>query len=196
MLRAGAVAECIQGALAQVKTDMTALQNEVNNLSGIDDDWKNLLDSLLKLLYQHSDAKVLGNYALIHRPLSAVEQILLHGQSPPPQFAPCCRQVYREYLHYVTPMGDCLSMPPAIGGITNTVVEPTGDSYYQGQYPPGSPLAENKSPSRTFNHTVVYNCDLGLRMLHYMFSIHISLEFIVYGMAHLFANLYVQPQRR
>jgi len=159
-----------------------ACENDLTTGGDTRQAWKQELTNMLTMAWHYVDAQHLGNYAIAH----TVEGALAGANGG----SGCCSKVYREAFHYITPTGDCLSMPTSAGqhsGNSNVVTagdvtENSVDSVEEqetSQVVPAAstaefavtPTAEHAitAPSAP-NHNSVQNCDLGIRNLWNMFA--------------------------
>lgn len=155
-----------------------ACENDLTTGGDTRQAWKQELTNMLTMAWHYVDAQHLGNYAIAH----TVEGALAGGNGG----SGCCSKVYREAFHYITPTGDCLSMPTSAGQHSGNsdvvtagdVTEDSVDSVAEDGAPASStaesavtPTAEHAitTPSAP-NHNSVQNCDLGIRNLRNMFA--------------------------
>jgi len=152
--------------------------------------WKNELENLLEMTWHYLDAQYLGNYAILH----TVAPTDSNGSCSTVSSAKsCCSLVYRPAFHYVTPAGDCMSMPTSAGsasGDSSTVtsgdtvdssrddasVETTatdGVTTSTTDISAASPSAEMglDVPDSSRNHSQVSNCNIALRNVYNMIVI-------------------------
>ena len=203
--RAEAIAKRVAQVLEQLRKDFNKMKNFVGNYNftntvGMDSEssgscehdlstaidtraaWKKELKNLIEMAWQYVDAQYLGNYAILHT--------VADSNGSCSTVSRCCPLVYRPAFHYITPAGDCLSMPTSAGKASgeassppmtngNTVdnTNPNDDTAVDAVavdndassadildvMPPAE--RELKSPS-ALNHNQVTNCDIALRNLY------------------------------
>ena len=202
--RAEAMAKRIAQVLEQLRKDFNKMKNFAGNYNfantvGMDSEasgvcqtdlstaidtraaWKQELENLLEMTWHYVDAQYLGNYAVLH----TVPGTDSNGScSTVASAKSCCPLVYRPAFHYVTPAGDCLSMPASAGSASGDSSAVDGgdiiDSGRDGasiEATPSDETAKDKgsvssaaeqglaSPSAR-NHSQVSNCNLALRNVH------------------------------
>lgn len=144
--------------------------------------WKNELKNLIEMTWHYVDAQYLGNYAILHTPPGSASNGTCNANS-------CCPLVYRSAFHYVTPAGDCMSMPTSAGissgnseGVTNNnIIDTSTDSETievieenntntnatTSVQSVGEQNIQSYEPNAR-NHNKVTNCNLAIRTLFNM----------------------------
>jgi hypothetical protein len=205
--RAETMAKRVAQVLEQLRKDFNKMKNFVGNYNftntvGMDSEstgacesdlstaidtraaWKKELKNLIEMAWHYVDAQYLGNYAVLH----TVAGTDSNGScSTVSTNKSCCPLVYRPAFHYITPAGDCLSMPSSAGEASgdansppitsgNTVDNATDTDNVAVDTDASStdisnvtPAAEQAltSPSAR-NHNQVTNCDIALRNLYHL----------------------------
>ena len=137
--------------------------------------WKRELENMLTMVWHYVDAQYLGNYALLHQPVNAMDSTCNSATTQ----SSCCPKVYRSFFHYYAPDGDCLAMPPAAGigshSGDSTAVTPSGnynDKETRGcvlgfkTLDPVNPAAEKKNAPGVHKHFQITNKDAEIRQLY------------------------------
>jgi hypothetical protein len=143
--------------------------------------WKRELENMLEMTWHYVDAQYLGDYAVLHTVPTASNNAMCGSSAVATS---CCPLVYRPAFHYITPAGDCLSMPASAGsasgdssavdggdiidsGRDGASIEATPSDETAKDKTAVSPAAEQglASPSAR-NHSQVSNCNLALRNVH------------------------------
>ena len=206
--RAEAMAKRIAQVLEQLRKDFNKMKNFAGNYNfantvGMDSEssgscqtdlsaavdtreaWKNELENLLEMTWHYLDAQYLGNYAILH----TVAPTDSNGSCSTVSSAKsCCSLVYRPAFHYVTPAGDCMSMPTSAGSASgdssavtsgDTVDSSRDDASVEATATVGvtisttdigavTPDAEQglDVPDSSRNHNQVSNCNIALRNVY------------------------------
>lgn len=143
--------------------------------------WKRELENMLEMTWHYVDAQYLGDYAVLHTVPTASNNAMCGSSAVATS---CCPLVYRPAFHYITPAGDCLSMPASAGSASgdssavtsgdvtdvsrdSASIEATPSDESKTDKASVTPAAEKElaSPSAR-NHSQVSNCNLALRNVH------------------------------
>lgn len=143
--------------------------------------WKQELEKMLEMTWHYVDAQYLGDYAVLHTVPTASNNAMCGSSAVATS---CCPLVYRPAFHYITPAGDCLSMPASAGSASgdssavtsgdvtdvsrdSASIEATPSDESKTDKASVTPAAEKElaSPSAR-NHSQVSNCNLALRNVH------------------------------
>lgn len=211
--RAETMAKRVAQVLEQLRKDFNKMKNFVGNYNfantvGMDSEssgacqndlstaidtraaWKNELKNLIEMAWHYVDAQYLGNYAILHTVAGSDSN---GSCSTVTTNKSCCPLVYRPAFHYITPAGDCLSMPSSAGeasgdassppitngntvdninaendtAIDSVAVNNDANSYDITNVTPDAEQAL-KSPPAARNHNQVTNCDIALRNLYHL----------------------------
>ena len=206
--RAETMAKRVAQVLEQLRKDFNKMKNFVGNYNftntvGMDSEssgacesdlstaidtraaWKKELKNLIEMAWHYVDAQYLGNYAILHTVAGSDSN---GSCSTVTTNKSCCPLVYRPAFHYITPAGDCLSMPTSAGKAsgeassppmtngntvdnatdTDNVAVDSGDANST-DISSVVPAAEHAltSPAAR-NHNQVTNCDIALRNLYHL----------------------------
>lgn len=205
--RAETIAKRVAQVLEQLRKDFNKMKNFVGNYNftntvGMDSEstgacehdlstaidtraaWKKELKNLIEMAWHYVDAQYLGNYAILH----TVAGTDSNGScSTVSTNKSCCPLVYRPAFHYITPAGDCLSMPTSAGKASgeassppmtsgNTVDNATDTDSVAVDTDANSKDISNVTPAAeqaltspsALNHNQVTNCDIALRNLYHL----------------------------
>lgn len=211
--RAETMAKRVAQVLEQLRKDFNKMKNFVGNYNftntvGMDSEssgacesdlstaidtraaWKKELKNLIEMAWHYVDAQYLGNYAVLHTVAGSDSN---GSCSTVTTNNSCCPLVYRPAFHYITPAGDCLSMPISAGkasgdassppitngntvdninaendtAIDSVAVNNDANSHDITDVNPDAEQAL-KSPPAARNHNQVTNCDIALRNLYYL----------------------------
>ena len=143
--------------------------------------WKQELEKMLEMTWHYVDAQYLGDYAVLHTVPTASNNAMCGSSAVATS---CCPLVYRPAFHYITPAGDCLSMPASAGSASgdssaveggdvfdatreDASIEATATDETTTDTTDISPAAERAltAPSAR-NHSQVSNCNLALRNVY------------------------------
>lgn len=143
--------------------------------------WKRELENMLEMTWHYVDAQYLGDYAILHTVPTANNNAMCGSTAVATS---CCPLVYRPAFHYITPAGDCLSMPASAGSASgdssavtsgdvtdvsrdSASIEATPSDESTTDKASVTPAAEQglASPGAR-NHSQVSNCNLALRNVH------------------------------
>ena len=202
--RAETMAKRIAQVLEQLRKDFNKMKNFAGNYNftntvGMDSDssglcqsdlstaidtraaWKQELEKMLEMTWHYVDAQYLGDYAVLHTVPSASNNAMCGSSAVATS---CCPLVYRPAFHYITPAGDCLSMPASAGSASgNSAAVEGGDVFDPSREDASieatatdevttdkmdiSPAAEHALTSPgAYNHSQVSNCNLALRNVY------------------------------
>ena len=145
--------------------------------------WKRELENMLEMTWHYVDAQYLGDYAILHTVPTSSNNPMCGSSAVATS---CCPLVYRPAFHYITPAGDCLSMPASAGSASGDSSAVDGgdivDSGRDGasiEAKPSDETAKDKtavspaaaeqglaSPPGAYNHSQVSNCNLALRNVY------------------------------
>ena len=156
-------------------------QNDLSTAVDTRAAWKQELEKMLEMTWHYVDAQYLGDYAILHTVPTASNNAMCGSSAVATS---CCPLVYRPAFHYITPAGDCLSMPASAGsasgdssavdggdiidsGRDGASIEATPSDETAKDKTAVSPAAEQglASPSAR-NHSQVSNCNLALRNVY------------------------------
>lgn len=149
-----------------------ACEEDLSTDIGTRQAWKRELENMLTMVWHYIDAQHLGDYAIGHQPLVAMDPTCNSSAA----VSNCCPKVYRPYFHYYTPDGDCLSLAsePGTHSGDSSAVTPTGNYNdvetrgcilgYKG-LDAVNPSAENKSAPASHKHFQICNKDHEIRQL-------------------------------
>ena len=150
-----------------------ACEDDLSTDIGTRQAWKRELENMLTMVWHYIDAQHLGDYAIGHQPVVAMDPTCNSSAA----VSNCCPKVYRPYFHYYTPDGDCLSLASESGSHSgdSSAVTPTGN--YNDVETRGcilgykvidalNPSGENKSNDpASHKHFKITNKDLEIRQL-------------------------------
>lgn len=205
--RAETMAKRVAQVLEQLRKDFNKMKNFVGNYNftntvGMDSEssgacesdlstaidtraaWKKELKNLIEMAWHYVDAQYLGNYAVLHTVAGSDSNGSCSTVSTNKS---CCPLVYRPAFHYITPAGDCLSMPTSAGKASgeassppmfngNTVDNATDTDSVAVDTDASSTDISNVTPAAeqaltspsALNHNQVTNCDIALRNLYHL----------------------------
>lgn len=203
--RAETMAKRIAQVLEQLRKDFNKMKNFAGNYNftstvGMDSEssglcqsdlstaidtraaWKQELEKMLEMSWHYVDAQYLGDYAVLHTVPTASNNAMCGSSAVATS---CCPLVYRPAFHYITPAGDCLSMPASAGSASgnsaavtsgdvtdvsrdSASIEATPSDESKTDKTAVSPAAEQglTSPPGAYNHSQVSNCNLALRNVY------------------------------
>ena len=156
-------------------------QNDLSTAIDTRAAWKQELEKMLEMTWQYVDAQYLGDYAILHTVPTASNNVMC-GSSV--VATSCCPLVYRPAFHYITPAGDCLSMPASAGSASgdssvveggdvfdatreDASIEATATDETTTDTTDISPAAERAlTAPGARNHSQVSNCNLALRNVY------------------------------
>lgn len=156
-------------------------QNDLSTAVDTRAAWKQELEKMLEMTWHYVDAQYLGDYAILHTVPTSSNNAMCGSSAVATS---CCPLVYRPAFHYITPAGDCLSMPASAGSASgdssaveggdvfdatreDASIEATATDETTTDTTDISPAAERAlTTPGARNHSQVSNCNLALRNVY------------------------------